>query len=187
MIFRKRPMEDLKNALMLEAIKNNDVCKVRELLAESTDLTEFNRLISLLALVTDNYQIPVIKLLIYGNDVNLGEEIKCIFKLKDNINFKELVLYIIKQNKDADIKFYNKIFQELIVSNYKGPSSLEILRVLLKQGFAVDDFIDGLDITPLQFSVKHNRVDIVSKIFNFFYYNNFQKKSAKRCFRSDRT
>lgn len=151
--------EDSKNTAPHETIAELDeLCKS---LKQNVILTKLEKLH--LQSAVDEKNTEAVKFLIQNSASVDREGINYIFKLSDSHDFKALVFYIINHYKD--VKIMQMIYEELIASKYEGATSVEILELLIDQGLGVNDFIDGLDLTPLHMAVKNKRVDLVSKTF----------------------
>lgn len=152
-------MDNSKILELREAIKNNDLDRLSELVDKNMEWNdELAKL--LLHLAVENNNLYAIKLLIQHRDSVDRDEINCIFKLNNNEYLKELLFHIINHYKD--VKIMQMIFQELIARKYEDPSSVEILELLIEHGLDVNGYIGGLNLTPLHIAVKNKRTDLVS-------------------------
>lgn len=179
------------------ALKCRDIDEVRNLVEQGADSSD---LFCSWYSVTRNYEadleendVEIIKLFLKHNffdgvnakNIMDGCWIQYILKPSNKRYAYELIAHILNFNKD--IELFQYIFLEIIKisRNYEGPSSPDILRLLLDYGMPINDFIaddifESFDesFTALHYSIMRQRIDDVRKVVCFIIFEKKKKKTT---------
>lgn len=167
------------NETLGKAVEEGDVVAVRDLLEHGADpnylVKNTNTSVMQLAMAYNN--IEIIKLLLqYGANVQrIWHEdglIHYLFVNEENEKYcEEIIAHIVKYNQNQK-ELVQKIYVALLRFYVKEALALNLLRYLLDNGLAVDDFLnrwsftdDNDSYTPLHLAIRENRIDFVRKLF----------------------
>lgn len=160
--------EEYSDNIALEtAVKRSNVNAVRELLEKGADaLYKPRSYDSLIGLALKKKNVEIIILLIQHGAAVSKDSLESIFELKSFDDSKNVIIEIIKLNKDFQI--ICGVFTNLTFSKCRGPIALEILDLLFDHGLPIDDPIDFHYDTPLNYCVMGGRLDLVRKLIHSF-------------------